>query len=78
MKTIRASEVSSYLYCRRAWWYQLQGVKPENQAELVAGSELHARHGRALLTSGCLTSLAYALLILAVVALAAWLVGQVT
>ena len=52
MKTIRASEISSYLYCARAWWYQRQGLPSLNQAELAAGTELHRRHGRNVLASG--------------------------
>ncbi len=52
MKPIRASEIGSYLYCRRAWWYQRQGQASLNQAELAAGTELHRRHGRQVLRAG--------------------------
>ncbi len=64
---IRASEIGSYLYCQRAWWYQRQGYESENLAELEGGIELHERHGRVLLTSNCLRVLAYGLLLLAMV-----------
>jgi hypothetical protein len=40
-RTIRASEIGSFLYCRRAWWYQRQGFKPMNQEALDAGSDFH-------------------------------------
>lgn len=40
-RTIRAFEIGSFLYCRRAWWYQRQGFKPMNQEALDAGSEFH-------------------------------------
>jgi hypothetical protein len=62
------------VYCARAWWYQQQGVKSENQSDLAAGSEIHARHGRTLLASGCLRTLAYGLLMLAILLLTAALV----
>jgi len=37
MKPIRASDIGSYLYCRRAWWYRLNGQESVNQAEMAAG-----------------------------------------
>ena len=40
-RTIRASEIGAYMYCRRAWWYQRQGFKPMNQEALDAGSDFH-------------------------------------
>jgi CRISPR/Cas system-associated exonuclease Cas4 (RecB family) len=73
MRTVRASEIGVYLYCRRAWWYQRQGKPNENQAELLAGRELHAQHGRQVITSGCLRLAAYAMLLLALALAAAYL-----
>ncbi|OGO72765.1 MAG: hypothetical protein A2Z49_11880 [Chloroflexi bacterium RBG_19FT_COMBO_56_12] len=69
MKTIRASEISAYVYCARAWWYQQQGVESENQADLAAGTEIHSQHGRTILASGCLRAAAYVLLMLAILML---------
>ena len=69
MKTVRASEIGTYLYCKRALWYHLQGTPSENKAELVSGSELHEHHGRAVLAGGCLRTLAYLLLLTALVIL---------
>lgn len=65
MRTIRASEIGAYLYCQRAWWYQKNGQAPANLGELAAGSELHRRHGRAVLSAGCLHTLAYLVLLAA-------------
>ena len=62
---IRASEIGSYLYCKRAWWYRKQGVESENQAEMAAGTQLHLRHGRKVMAAGLLQFGAYALLLVA-------------
>jgi len=71
---IRASEIGSHLYCRRAWWYRQQGVESENQAELAAGTELHMQHGRNVLAAGLLQMAGYVLLLAAI----ALLVYQLT
>ena len=73
MRTIRASEIGTYLYCQRAWWYQRQGVQSDNQAELAGGTELHERHGQTVLTAGCLRVLAYALLLASLLLLTIYL-----
>jgi CRISPR/Cas system-associated exonuclease Cas4 (RecB family) len=70
---IRASEIGSYLYCRRAWWYHKQGVESENQAELATGTELHRQHGRKVIASGLFQTLGTLLLLAAVVAFVAYL-----
>jgi len=72
MKTIRASEVGSYLYCARAWWYGLQGVESSHQAEMAAGTELHRAHGRRVLASGLTRTLALVLLLAALMLLVAY------
>jgi hypothetical protein len=70
MRTIRASEIGAFLYCQRAWWYHRQGMESSNQAEMVAGSDLHRQHGRRVLAAGLLRSLGYLLLLAALVLLA--------
>ena len=70
MKPIRASEIGSYLYCRRAWWYRSQGLESENQAELAGGTDYHRQHGLSLL-AGRILNLAGWILLLAAVALLA-------
>lgn len=74
IKTIRASEISTYVYCARAWWYHRQGIESENQAELAAGDEIHSRHGRTILASGCLRTIAYVLLMASILLLTVALV----
>ncbi|NUM43644.1 MAG: hypothetical protein HUU38_02975 [Anaerolineales bacterium] len=65
--TIRASEIGTYLYCQRAWSYQREGEPSTNQAEMLTGTELHAQHGRQVFTAGLLRTLAYGLILLALV-----------
>ena len=72
MKTIRASEVGSYLFCARAWWYRQQGIEATNQAELTAGTELHRQHGRTVIASGLTRTLALILLLVALALLVAF------
>jgi CRISPR/Cas system-associated exonuclease Cas4 (RecB family) len=72
MRPTRASEIGSYLYCRRAWWLRKQGIQSSNQAELSAGTELHRQHGRQVLLSGLLRTLALVFLLAALVLLVAY------
>ena len=76
MRTIRASEIGSYLYCQRAWWYQKTGAVPENQNELLRGTRIHAEHGRRVLAAGCMQTLAYILLLSALALAAAYAATQ--
>jgi hypothetical protein len=77
MKTIRASEVGTYNYCHRAWWYQQSGVEPENLEDLSSGIVLHEEHGKTVITSGCLRTLAFSLLFLSLVLISLHFVLQV-
>ena len=72
MHIIRSSDIGTYLYCRRSWWYKKQGIPSVNQAELAAGTELHAKHGRQVLASGISRTLALILLMIALVMLVAY------
>ena len=73
---IRASEIGSHLYCRRAWWYRKQGVESQNQAELAAGTDIHAQHGSKVMIAGLMQFLGYALLLAAIVVLVYELTGR--
>lgn len=59
MRTVRASELGAYLFCRRAWKYQQQGLEPINRAELESGTALHELHGRQIAGACLLQGLAY-------------------
>lgn len=67
MRIIRASEFGTYVYCQRAWWYQIMGVLNENKEQLASGLEQHAQHGHMVATTGCIRILAYLLLLVALV-----------
>jgi hypothetical protein len=77
MKTVRASELGTYLYCARAWWYDHQGIESTNQAELLAGTELHRQHGRSVVASSLLRTAASVLLLVAIIVLAAYCTSAV-
>lgn len=77
MRPIRASEIGAFLYCRRAWWYQQRGIAAGNPIELAEGAELHEQHGRAVVLGGLLRTLAYGLLMAALVMLTIYLTNRV-
>jgi CRISPR/Cas system-associated exonuclease Cas4 (RecB family) len=74
MKVIRASEIGTYLFCKRAWWYQLQGFSSENKAELTGGSEIHQQHGKVVAISSLLKILAIISFMLAILTAAIWFI----
>jgi CRISPR/Cas system-associated exonuclease Cas4 (RecB family) len=76
MRPIRSSEIGSYLYCRRSWWYRKTGVETKNKAELAAGTELHRRHGRQVLAASLTRTLGWFLLLAAILTLVAYLAFQ--
>jgi len=74
MKIIRASEIGTYQFCNRAWWYQLQGYEPENKGDLAGGNEIHAEHTRGVVASNCMQVIAYASLLLAILTMIIWII----
>ena len=77
MRPIRASEIGSFLYCKRAWWYQRKGIESTNVEEIAEGTELHHQHGRAVLASGLVRMLAYCLLLAALVLFTIYVTNQI-
>jgi hypothetical protein len=77
MRPIRASEISSFLYCKRAWWYQRKGAISTNIEDLAEGTELHHQHGRAVIASGLIRTLAYGFLLIALVLFAVYATNQI-
>jgi len=76
MNTIRASEIGTYIFCKRAWWYQKQGFPPNNQNELAAGTKIHVQHSRVVMVNGCIRVFAYITFIIALVLFAIYLTGK--
>ncbi|MBT3320801.1 MAG: hypothetical protein HN392_00795 [Anaerolineae bacterium] len=77
MKIIRSSEIGSYLYCHRAWWYAKKGKKSENQAEMKAGTRMHEHHGRQVIASGLTRALAIIFFLIALVMMVSFCTVQV-
>lgn len=77
MRPLRASEIGSYLYCARAWWYQRQGLESSNQAEMATGTELHRAHGRTVIASGFTRALGLLALLASLALLAAFCTARV-
>jgi type IV secretory pathway component VirB8 len=69
-RTIRASEIGSFLYCQRAWWYQRRKVQPINIDELAAGQDFHEQHIQQSRSANILRISAWLFLILAVIIIA--------
>ncbi len=65
MRKVRASELGSFNYCERAWWYQQQNLPSENQDAMNAGSHEHREHSRGVKLAVFYRWAAFALLILA-------------
>jgi CRISPR/Cas system-associated exonuclease Cas4 (RecB family) len=77
MHIIRSSDIGTYLYCRRSWWYKKQGIESVNQTELAAGTELHAKHGRQVLASSITRTVGLILLMIALVMLVAYCTAKI-
>jgi CRISPR/Cas system-associated exonuclease Cas4 (RecB family) len=71
---VRASELSQYAFCARAWWLgRVKGYRSSNLAAMQQGEAQHRAHGRAVEGYHRLRWLAAALLVLAGVLIVAWL-----
>ena len=77
MKTIRSSEIGTYLFCQRAWWYAREGKESDNQAEMKAGTTMHEKHGRSVVAAGLTRGLATIVLLVSIVMMVAYCTAQV-
>ncbi len=78
MRTLRVSEIGTYLYCARAWGYARQGHPSANAPAMQAGTEYHHRHGEAVVFVTVLRLVGWAFVLLAIVAVAAWWAWQLS
>jgi CRISPR/Cas system-associated exonuclease Cas4 (RecB family) len=74
---VRASGMSEYAFCARAWWLRREGVKPTRGGEArAAGTRWHERHGRSVARASRLRAVsavcAYLALALAALLLLVW------
>jgi hypothetical protein len=76
MRTIRASEICTFIFCQRAWWYQREGVEPINRAEMSAGSQFHEQQGNITRSAIMMRIFAWVLIILAIVGMTVYLTIQ--
>ena len=67
MRIIRASELSSYKFCRRSWWYQQEGREPSECSQLAAGRDHHDLHTKQVMFAIHLRRAAYIVLLSAIV-----------
>lgn len=69
-KTISASEIGSYVYCSKAWWLRRKkGKVSTNVSEMESGTEAHVRDGIQVQLGSFLTSVAWVLVIIAIILL---------
>jgi hypothetical protein len=74
---VRASDLSAWAYCNRAWWLAtVQGIEHQHPELLAAGSALHNTHGDHVRTAAFRKSLGVALILVALAALLFVLVLQ--
>jgi CRISPR/Cas system-associated exonuclease Cas4 (RecB family) len=73
VRVIRASEINTYLFCQRAWWYQVRGFPSKNQAELASGKQLHEQHGKQAMVTGGLKIIAFFFLATSIVIMTVYL-----
>ena len=73
-RTIRASEIGSFIFCQRAWWYQRNKIKPINVDELAAGQSFHEHHINQSRSAKLLKTIAWLLIFLSVILLSIFVV----
>ena len=59
MKTIKSSEIGTFIFCQRAWSYQKGGGRSINTEQMNAGSLVHRQHTSAVRLSGFIRNSAY-------------------
>jgi len=68
MRPIKASDLGTYLYCQRAWWYQEQGYPSANTRALAEGTQSHSQHGSKVISLSFFRLLGWLLLLTGIIA----------
>lgn len=55
-ETVRASELGEFVFCRRAWWYRQQGMRPQDDEARSRGQVWHEAQARRTLNAVRLTA----------------------
>jgi len=74
-RTIRASEIGTFIYCQRAWWYQRKKIKSINVGELAAGENFHRLHNNQSRSVNFLRVIAWLLIMSSIVILSIFAAG---
>lgn len=77
MRAIRASEIGTFVFCRRAWWYQQRGVPADNLTALKSGLTFHERHNKAVMSSNRLRLIASILVLVSLFLIVSQLLFQI-
>jgi hypothetical protein len=72
---IKASEVETYVFCKRAWQFEQQEAPPTREPERAAGTVYHARHAERVTSAEQTRALARWFLVLGLVLLLLGLLG---
>ena len=73
-RTIRASELGEFVFCRRAWWYAQAGVPSDARGAQDRGTAWHAGRSRRAMAAAQLARLGRALIAGGTVLLAIYLI----
>jgi len=68
-RTVRASEIGTFIFCQRAWWYHRNNTPSLNLRELAAGSDFHHYHAGRIRAARALRSASWLLVGLTLVLL---------
>ncbi len=73
-----ASEIGTYLYCKRAWWYERQDAPSLRAPERALGTAYHQQHGERVVAARRVSGVARVFLMLAVLLflVGAWMVWR--
>jgi CRISPR/Cas system-associated exonuclease Cas4 (RecB family) len=77
MRKINASEINTYLFCERSWWFQNQGIDSNNLNDLASGISIHNQHSRSVIRSGLIKIMAYGFILSALILFSVYLVTQI-